>query len=192
MARTQYHLVLLIIIIMLLGLMIMVASAQELTPTPSDYVDLQFTEIRGLSQEQITGYRTGAGMGFALPAELNGYPGPRHVLDLADELELSDEQLTATQALYVDMLPQAIVLGEQILVQKEALELAFRDGTITDDFLQSGLAEAARLDGELRYVHLSTHLATIDILTPHQVQQYNQLRGYDMPGREEHAGHGQS
>jgi Spy/CpxP family protein refolding chaperone len=126
-------------------------------------------------------------MGFALPAELNGYPGPRHVLDLADDLELTDEQLTEIQALFDEMLPQAIALGEQILTQEEALELAFRDETITDEFLRSSLAESGRLEGELRYVHLSTHLATIDILTPHQVLQYNQLRGYDAP---EHDGAG--
>ena len=179
--------ILLTVSVVLFAFIIMVASAQEATPTPSDYVDLQFSEIRGLSEEQVTGYRTGAGMGFALPAELNGYPGPRHVLDMANELALTDEQLTEIQALYDAMLPQAISLGEQILTQEESLELAFRDGTITDDLLQSSLTESARLEGELRYVHLSTHLATIDILTSHQVQQYNQMRGYDMP---EHSGHG--
>lgn len=175
--------------LVLLSVMMMMASAQEATPIPSGYVDLQFTEIRGLGEEQITGYRTGAGMGFALPAELNGYPGPRHVLDLADELELSDEQLIQIQALYDEMLPQAIALGEQILIQEEAVELAFRNETITNDFLQSSLTESARLEGELRYVHLSTHLATIGILTPHQAQQYNMLRGYDDPQSGDHDSH---
>ncbi|MEO1289182.1 MAG: hypothetical protein AAFV93_15570 [Chloroflexota bacterium] len=163
---------------------------QNNTGIASDYVNLQFTDIRGLSLEQIEGYQTGAGLGFALPAELNGYPGPRHVLDLADDLELTSTQQAEIQALYDDMLPQAIELGNQILAQEEAIELAFREGTVTDTFLQEALAEAGRLESELRYVHLSTHLATIDILTEHQVRQYNVLRGYaDVSDHSEHSGH---
>lgn len=174
----------------LLIVFIAVTSAQDVTPTPSGYVDLQFSEIRGLSTELIEGYQTGAGLGFALPAELNGYPGPRHVLDLRDELELTDTQEAGIQALYDDMLPQAIELGEQILAQEEAIELAFREGTVTDTFLQESLAEAGRLESELRYIHLSTHLATIDILTEHQVRQYNVLRGYEAESdHSEHSGH---
>jgi hypothetical protein len=30
----------------------------------------------------------------------------------------------------------------------------------------------------MRYVHLSTHLATIDILSHDQIMQYNMMRGY--------------
>lgn len=174
-----------------------IAIAQEdATATPSGYIDLQYTEIRGLTAEQVEGYRTGAGMGFALPAELNGYPGPRHVLDLADELELSEEQLTDIQALFDEMLPEAIALGEEVLVQEETIELAFREGTITDEFLRTSLLESGRLEAELRYVHLSTHLATIEILTPHQVSLYNEIRGYetssdnDNQGHNDHQGHG--
>lgn len=179
-----------IAVIALLVVLLAVTTAQDVTPTPSDYVDLQFTEIRGLSTEQIEGYQTGAGLGFALPAELNGYPGPRHVLDLADELELTDAQQADIQVLYDDMLPQAIELGEHILAQEEAIELAFREGTVTDTFLQESLAEAGRLESQLRYVHLSTHLATIDILTEHQVRQYNVLRGYEEESdHSEHSGH---
>ncbi|MEL6269494.1 MAG: hypothetical protein AAFR22_06760, partial [Chloroflexota bacterium] len=114
-------------------------AAQEVTPTPSAYVDLLDTEIRGISPEDINGFRTGAGMGFALPAELNGYPGPRHVLDLAEELELTEDQLEAVEALYDDMLPQAIDLGEQLLRAEADLEVAFREGTIAADGLQDAL-----------------------------------------------------
>lgn len=156
----------------------------------SDYVNLQFTDIRGLSLEQIEGYQTGAGMGFALPAELNGYPGPRHVLDMADDLELTDEQEADIQALYDEMLPQAIELGEQILAQEESLELTFREETVTETVLEEALTEVGRLESDLRYVHLSTHLATIEILTEHQVQQYNILRGYEAESdHSEHSGH---
>lgn len=162
-------------------------AAQEVTPTPSAYVDLLDTEIRGISPEDINGFRTGAGMGFALPAELNGYPGPRHVLDLAEELELTEDQLEAVEALYDDMLPQAIDLGEQLLRAEADLEIAFREGTIAAEDLQDALAQAEQIRADLRFVHLSTHLATIDILTFHQVRQYSTLRGY---GSGDHSGHG--
>ena len=44
-----------IAVIALLVVLLAVTTAQDVTPTPSDYVDLQFTEIRGLSTEQIEG-----------------------------------------------------------------------------------------------------------------------------------------
>ncbi len=167
------------------------ASAQsEPTPTPSAYGDLLDTEIRGIDPATIGGYRTGAGLGMALPAELNGYPGPRHVLDLVNELELTSDQQTQIQALFDDMLPQAIALGEQILDQEAGLELAFRDGTIDEESLRDRLISIESLRAELRFVHLRTHLVTLEILTPHQVQLYNSLRGYTTAPEDHGAHHG--
>jgi Spy/CpxP family protein refolding chaperone len=173
-----------ILMVMLVGLVATNSSnspaqAQaQFTPTPSAYGELLDTEIRGIDPATIEGYRTGAGLGMALPAELNGYPGPRHVLDLADELELTSGQQTQIQALFDDMLPQAIALGEQILNQEAGLELAFRERTIDEESLRDRLGSIESLKAELRFVHLRTHLVTLDILTPHQVQLYNGLRGY--------------
>lgn len=162
------------------------ASAQaEPTPTPSAYEEFLDTEIRGLSSDTIEAYRSGAGSGLALPAELNGYPGPRHVLDLADELELTEEQRTDIQALYDEMLPQAIQLGEQILLAEAELERAFRGNTIDEAFLETQLAQIGMLQADLRFVHLRTHLATVDILTSKQTEQYNLLRGYVSEGATE-------
>lgn len=157
------------------------------TPTPSPYNDLFNTEIRGISPETIDAYRTGAGNGIALPAELNGYPGPRHVLALAEELELTDEQYDQVQSLYDEMLPQAIALGEQILVEEAAIEIAFRDNIMDEAFLEEQLAEIGALQAELRFVHLSTHIATTGILTLEQIAQYNELRGYT--SQNTHQGH---
>lgn len=164
---------------------------QAITPTPSTYRDLLGSEIRGLDAQTIEDYRTGKGMGMALPAELNGYPGPRHVLDLADELDLTEEQVTQIQALFDEMQPQAIVLGEQILTAEAALEEAFRTQAVDENSLESQLQAIGVLDAQLRYVHLRTHLATIQILTPHQVMLYNSLRGYDdLPANHSQHSHG--
>lgn len=158
-------------------------SADEpATPTPSPYRALLDNEIRGIDDQTIEDYLTGKGMGLALPAELNGYPGPRHVIDLADELALTPEQTTQIQALFDEMQPQAIALGKEILAAEAALEEDFRQQTIDETSLESQLQAIATLQAQLRFVHLNTHLAMIDVLLPHQVMLYNSLRGYaDMP-----------
>lgn len=160
------------------------------TPTLSTYGSLLDSEVRGIDPATIDGYLTGKGLGLALPAELNGYPGPRHVLDLADDLALSGEQTEQIQVLFDEMQSQAIELGEQFLTEEAKLEEAFREQTIDDNFLQEQLKIISDLQAQLRYVHLRTHLATIHILSAHQIATYNQLRGYnEMPADHQHNQH---
>ena len=157
-------------------------AEQTTPPTPSPYRDLLDSEIRGLADQTIEEYLTGKGMGLALPAELNGYPGPRHLLDLADDLDLTSEQTAQIQALFDEMQPQAIALGKDILTAEATLEEDFRQQTIDNNSLESQLQTIATLQAQLRFVHLNTHLATVEILSPHQITLYNSLRGYsDMP-----------
>lgn len=168
-------------------------SSVKATPTPSAYVSLLDSEIRGLDQDTIEGYLTGKGLGQALPAELNGYPGPRHTIDMAEELELTEEQLAQVQALFDDMQSAVIPLGEKYLESVAELELTFREGTITDEYLQSQLEKITGIEAQMRYVHLSTHLATIDILSHDQIMQYNMMRGYgDGMDHEQHQNSGDS
>lgn len=148
------------------------------TPTPSGYVHLFQTEVRGMSEELIQTYRTGGGGGVALLAELNGHPGPRHILDLADDLELTSEQLEQIQALIDVIQPEAIQIGEAILAGEAALEEAFRQQTIDERSLEARLTNLGTLQAELRFIHLRTHLATVEILTPDQIERYNIVRGY--------------
>ena len=138
------------------------------------------SEIRGLSEREIEDLRAGRGMGLARAAELNGYPGPRHLLDLveAGKMRLTTQQLQAVERLFNQMSLQARGLGEKILDEEQALEAAFRQGSITESELQHRAAQIARLQAELRLVHLRTHLETKKLLAAHQVEQYNQLRGY--------------
>lgn len=165
-------------------------QAQDVpTPTPSAYSTLLDTESRGMSAETMEAYRTGSGNGIALPAELNGVPGPRHVLDLADDLELTNEQQEQIQALYDAMRPEAIRLGEAILIGETALERAFRERTIDEASLETQLIGLGSLQAELRFVHLRTHLATVEVLTSEQVEQYNNLRSYQAAATSGHQGH---
>ena len=117
---------------------------------------------------------------MAKPAELNGYPGPRHVLDAveAGEFEVTDEQLAEIEVLYEEMQAEAIALGIQIIDLEKAIDDAFVNGTITEEFLQGNVTASAELYGQLRIVHLKYHLQMVDILTADQAAQYNELRGY--------------
>ena len=149
----------------------------------SPYAGQEARGIKALSQNDIEGLIAGAGTpfgGMAKPAELNGYPGPRHVLDAYDagEFQLTNEQHKQIEALYEEMRSEAIELGEKIIDIEKGIDDAFTGKTITNAFLQEKVKEGADLYGKLRVVHLKYHLSMVEILTPQQVEQYNELRGY--------------
>jgi hypothetical protein len=52
-----------------------------------------------LSDREVTSLKNGMGMGYALAAELNQYPGPMYVLEMASDLELSALQRQLTEQL---------------------------------------------------------------------------------------------
>ena len=163
------------------------AQRPSQTAEPAPYAGQQHSPVRGLSEEEMASYRAGGGMGLARPAEVNGYPGPRHVLALADELGLSDDQRSAVQALFDQVSAETVPLGERFLERYAALEQAFRDGTIALDSLYERTAEIGRIEGELRAAHLKYHLLARPLLTEQQIARYNQLRGYTdapQPGHE--------
>jgi hypothetical protein len=143
------------------------------------YAGMRDRPIKALSDRRIDGLLTGKGIGYALAAELNHYPGPRHALDMADALGLSETQLGRIQALFDDMAKQAIAIGKEIVGAEEALDGKFASREIDRDSLQALVGGIAELEGELRFVHLSTHLAMRVILSPHQVALYDRMRGYD-------------
>ena len=158
------------------------------TATEQPYAGLDTRQIKALSSDEIAALMTGSGFSQALSAELNGYPGPRHVIDLAERLGLEDTQRSAIQALFREMQTEAIAVGEQVLAGEAAFEAAFRAGTLTEDRLLDMAEEIGRLRGSLRAVHLKFHLRTTALLTPHQVALYNAERGYGA-ANSGHGGH---
>lgn len=149
-------------------------------------------DIKALSPEKVEEYLEGHGMSMALPAELNGYPGPRHVLELADELHLTADQLAETQRLFEDMRLKAIELGAQIVAREALLDELFASGTASKASLSVAAEALGLLNGQLRAHHLGYHLAMRDLLDPRQIRNYQRLRGYTSPtGPGEHGqGHG--
>ncbi len=145
----------------------------------SPYAGMQNRGLKALSEQQIEDLRGGRGMGMALAAELNGYPGPAHVLELASALDLSEAQRGRTQALFEEMQKTAMPLGNEVLAKETELDEAFASGRIDDASLHRILADIGRLQGELRYTHLKYHLAMRGVLNPDQIAAYDRLRGYD-------------
>jgi hypothetical protein len=154
----------------------MVAAAPGLAQTP--YAGHQARPIKALSAEQVADLRAGRGMGLALPAELNGWPGPLHVLELADRLGLDATQRAAVTQHFAQMQREAIAAGEAVIAAEAALDAIFTNGSATAEAIDTATAQAGRAHGALRAVHLRYHLVTTAVLTPAQHARYAELRGY--------------
>ena len=144
----------------------------------SVYVGQEKREIKSLSKEDIYELSNGHGWGFAKAAELNGMPGPAHILEMENEIGLTQLQKKKIEHLYQQMKDQAIPLGLDLIEHERKLNDQFADKTITDSALRELLNDIALIRSKLRYVHLSTHLNTPHILSNEQIILYNQLRGY--------------
>jgi Spy/CpxP family protein refolding chaperone len=158
----------------------------------SAYVGQQSRDIKALSGEDIAALRNGDGMGFAKAAELNGYPGPRHVLTLLRELRLSETQSAQVTAIRDRMSAAARPLGDELIDRERALDQLFAQREITPERLIAATAAIGEIQGRLRAVHLAAHLETRAVLSPEQIAQYDKLRGYTetgAPKRDHSTGH---
>ncbi len=154
------------------------ADSQESPTKRNPYVGEEMRSIKSLSNDDIAKYLNGEGMGLAKAAELNRYPGPKHVLELADRIGLSGEQKVKSEKAFDDMHVKAQTLGKQIVEKETALDKLFASGKITEEKLGSMLNDIGRLTGELRKTHLEAHLRMRKILSEEQVARYAELRGY--------------
>jgi hypothetical protein len=136
------------------------------------------SDIKALSSEEVDQYLSGAGMGYAKAAELNHYPGPMHVLELADQLKLTPEQRSATAKLMEAHRAEARKIGARLVAAERALDELFRNGTVAGDTLAQAVARSAVLEGEYRLAHLETHRRMRALLSDAQVARYDALRGY--------------
>ena len=144
----------------------------------SPYADLVVDSAATVPAEEAAQLRAGEGMGFALVAELNQYPGPKHAVELAVQLALSDEQVASLGGIRERMTREAVAKGLEVLAAEGLLTTLFRDGTATAGEIARQTATIGRLRGELRAIHLEAHLETKRLLTPEQVRDYDRHRGY--------------
>ena len=73
----------------------------------SPYAGLESREIKSLSEVDLEDLRLGRGWGLALAAELNGVPGPAHLLELEAELDLNTGQVAAIEDIFAAMQAEA-------------------------------------------------------------------------------------
>jgi len=142
------------------------------------YAGMQQRTIKALSDQQIADLRAGRGMGLALAGELNGYAGPLHAMELADQLMLSDTQRARMRGLYDAMKAEAIPLGEALITEESALDRAFAERAISEERLEVLTTRIGAAQARLRAVHLKYHLTTDALLSAHQRHRYAELRGY--------------
>lgn len=141
--------------------------ASEPSPQAQHHLYLQ------LEREAI---EKGQGLGMALVADRNGYPGPRHILDLAPHLHLSSDQVTKVEALFASMRQDALALGQKLIENEASLESLFVAGSVDAATAQRLVGESSALRARLRWVHLSAHLEAYKLLTPEQRARYHDLR----------------
>jgi hypothetical protein len=152
----------------------------------SPYAGEQSREIKSLSRSEIKALHQGAGMGYAKAAELNGYPGPMHVLELAGPLQLSDEQRHASEQLMTQHKATARTLGNQLVDTERSLDTAFAEKKINAQRITELTLRIGQLQASLRAEHLQTHLRQTALLQPQQIERYQSLRGYDKPAGHTH------
>jgi len=142
------------------------------------YAGQQQREIKSMPAAEVEDLLAGQGMGLAKAAELNGYPGPAHVLEHAQALALTPDQQEATKTLMDRHKERARQLGAALVASERALDQAFAERRIDAAILSRHTAEIGRVQAQLREEHLRTHLEQTAILSTEQARRYAQLRGY--------------
>src|SRR5215210_5739449 len=110
----------------------------------SPYAGMQTRSIKALSDQEIADLRAGRGMGLALAAELNGYPGPSHLVELAGKIGLSEVQRNSARGMF-----EAMKIGERLIAQEAALDKLFADHAITPETLSAATSEIGTTQAQL-------------------------------------------
>ena len=133
-------------------------------------------QVSSFTAAQLADLRAGRGMGLAIAAEQNGYPGPSHVLEHAEGMGLTADQRERTLALFTEMKAEAVELGTRLIEQESALDRLFASKAITRGNLADLTAAIGATQAALRAAHLRYHLVMMDVLTTEQVRRYGELR----------------
>ncbi len=153
-------------------------AASEPTHHASPYQGQERRAVKSLADSEVADLLAGRGAGFAKAAELNGVPGPAHLLEMKREIALSAEQEAEIESVRKRMQAEAVDLGRRLVALEAELNAAFATAEATKESLAQLLSAIASVQRDLRFVHLAAHLETPAILTPEQISAYNRLRGY--------------
>ena len=159
------------------ALALLLASGTTMAQT-SPYAGQEARPIKALSDDELTGLAQGRGAGFAKAAELNGYPGPMHVIELSDALALTPEQRGASEALMHGHKARARELGARLIDAERALDRLFAEREADAARVDAATRRVGERQAALRAEHLKTHLEQTTLLSPRQIERYQALRGY--------------
>lgn len=162
----------------MLGLAWLAVATLTACSTITPYAGQQSRPIKALAEREVRDYLSGAGMGFARAAELNGFPGPMHVLELGDALGLNTQQRADTQALFDTHKSEARTIGAQLVTAERELDALFAAGVVSERVLAEQMDKVAQLHGRYRLSHLETHRRMHALLNEGQIRRYAELRGY--------------
>lgn len=171
---------------LIFGIILVVFASGTSANTDSPYAGQEGRDIKSLSQQEVVGYLNGSGLGYAKAAELNHFPGPKHVLELAEQLGLTELQIQQSQAVFNAMQVEAVALGEMYVAKERELDQGFTSNSIDASSIEVLLSEIGTLQTKIRFVHLNAHLQQKSLLTQHQIHLYDQLRGYTTAQNGEH------
>jgi Spy/CpxP family protein refolding chaperone len=157
----------------------LLCSACVAPPQNTPYAGQEARPIKALSNDEQRALAQGQGMGLAKAAELNGYPGPMHVVELSQKLELTPEQRSASERLMKEHKARARGMGTQLIDAERALDRLFADRKADAAAVDAATRHVGELQAALRAEHLKTHLEQTALLSPQQVARYQTLRGYD-------------
>ena len=144
----------------------------------SPYAGQEARDIKALSAEEVRGYLAGAGLGFATPAELNGYPGPMHELEHGAALGLTATQRESLEALLKAHKGEARALGAELVRLERELDRLFAERRAGEAAVDAQLEQISLVHAKVRGSHLKAHIATTHLLDPAQAVRYAELRGY--------------
>jgi LTXXQ motif family protein len=159
-------------------------SSTAMAQSSQPYSGMQNRPIKALSDQQVVDLKAGRGMGLALAAELNGYPGPSHLLELSDKLGLTSDQHSALKGMFDAMKAETIPIGENLIVQEQRLDYLFAAKTVSEQQLKDATKDIGETQARLRNAHLRYHLQARAILQPSQINRYAELRGYSAERQE--------
>ncbi len=120
----------------------------------SPYSGMETRRVKALCDDQSADLIAGRGMGLALAAELNSYPGPSHILELGDALGLTDKQASRTKELLHKMEAETIPIGNRIIKEETELDRLFVERQITPTRLAEMTKSIGDVQGALRAAHL--------------------------------------
>ncbi len=174
-----------VVFVMILAML----GGKSLASESSPYAGEEAREIKSLSKAEVDSLMTGKGMGYAKAAELNGYPGPVHVLELSKKLSLSADQRRETEIIFSQMEASAKDLGADLVAAERALDEAFKNKVIDKLSLSKLVENIGNIESRLRAVHLGAHLQQTKMLNDEQISEYMDLRGYNRTGHGSHHNH---